>query len=421
MSRFPKLTETFVLFEILAVEEHQVAVDVYPLLRARNTSSHPEGAGLVSKLLELVRHPAGGAVMHPEARPLVERAHFLPFLSPAVLRAQVTFISRRPRTYVRTVCALVRAAWGSTNFLLGALAIFPKTVLAAQMMERDRVSHVHAHFANHPATAALIIQRLVGIPYSFTAHGSDIQVDSRMLCQKIREASFVATVAHANRQLMIAECDDRVGEKIHVIRAGVDTEVFKPRERQAPDLFTILCVGTLYEVKGQRYLIDACSLLRDDGADFRCVLVGDGADADTLREQVHALELDRNVEFAGRLTRDEVASLLGDADVLVAPSVQAADGRREGIPVVLVEAMATETPVIATDISGISELVDDGENGILVAPGDAQAIAGALRRLGSDNELRRRMGSSGRKKVLREFDLRANAAALAARFAEQGT
>src|SRR4051794_32216720 len=136
MSRFPKLTETFVLYEMLALEQQGVRVELYPLLRERTT------------------------VMHPEAAAMVERAHFQPFLSWPILRAQMRFLRRKPRAYLGALWALVRGTWGSLNFLVGALGIFPKTVYFAGLMEADGVQHVHAHFASHPAAAGFIIYRL---------------------------------------------------------------------------------------------------------------------------------------------------------------------------------------------------------------------------------------------------------------------
>jgi glycosyltransferase involved in cell wall biosynthesis len=288
-------------------------------------------------------------------------------------------------------------------------------------MRTDNVQHVHAHFASHPAAAGFIIHRLVGIPYSFTAHGSDLHRDRHMLREKVAEAAFVAAISEYNRELIISECRGNYREKVQVVHCGVDTEVFRARSHETPyekgeNPFMILCVGTLHEVKGQAYLIEACYQLQEKGFDFECHFVGDGPDKQSLAAQVEQTRLADKVHFHGRLTRDEIASLLLDADVLAVPSVPTRDGRREGIPVVLMEAMGTGVPVIASNLSGIPELVNDRLTGLLVPPGDAISLASALERYLQDSELRRRLGNAGREKVEREFDLHKNVAGLAQYF-----
>jgi len=209
MSRFPKLSETFVLYEILAVESRGVRVDVYPLLREE------------------------AAVMHKEAAEVVARARYEPFLSWPIVRSQAHFLRRRPRAYLGALWTVVTGTFGSLNFLVGALGIFPKTAHMARRMEADRVDHVHCHFASHPAVAGLIVHRLTGIPYSFTAHGSDLHVDRHMLCRKVAEASFVAAISEYNRGLILDECGDHFSDKVTVIHSGVDTSLFESSDRPA--------------------------------------------------------------------------------------------------------------------------------------------------------------------------------------------
>jgi colanic acid/amylovoran biosynthesis glycosyltransferase len=397
MSRFPKITETFILYEMLAMEQQGVQIELYPLLRERTT------------------------VMHPEAIPFVERAHFQPFISWPILRAHLHFLWRKPRAYLGALWTLLRANWGSFRFFIGALGFFPKTVYFAYMMTAEGIMHVHAHFASHPAAAAFIIHRLVGIPYSFTAHGSDLHRDRHMLLEKVAEAAFVVPISTYNKEMIISECNGQFRNNIAVIHCGVDTQVFRPHaENSLPQRgsgpLTILCIGTLHEVKGQTYLIEACRLLHERGIDLACHFVGDGPDLAALTKQVVQAGLADQVHFHGRLTRAEVADLLRNVDVVVTPSVPINNGRREGIPVVLMEAMSSGVAVVASGISGIPELVEDERTGLLVAPRDPQALANALERLHDDPKLRRRLGWAGRDKVVQEFDLYKNAAILAQYF-----
>jgi glycosyltransferase involved in cell wall biosynthesis len=387
MSRFPKLTETFILFEMLAVERLGERIELFPLLRYSEPLSHPEAAGLVA------------------------RAHYEPFLSRAILGSQVHALRHRPRAYLGAMLALVTGTFGSANYFFGGLAIFPKVVHMARQMEALGVRHVHCHFSNHPAAAGFIIHRLTGIPYSFVAHGSDLHVDRHMLPAKVREAAFAVAISEDNRAEMIDECGDWARDRIEVIHCGVDTEQLRPpsHERDPGPPFTIASIGTLHEVKGQAILLEACRLLQAQGRAIRCRLIGAGPDEASLRDQVSAAGLVDIVRFDGQRTRAEVIAALGEVDLLAAPSVHASDGKREGIPVVLMEAMSCGLPVVASRLSGIPELVDDEVDGLLVPPGDAPALAAAIARVMDDAELRARLGAAARAKVLREFDLTTNA------------
>lgn len=396
MSRFPKLSETFVLNEILAMEASGVGVEVYPLLRERQP------------------------VAHPEVDRWVERANFHPFLSLPILRAHAHFLRRDPRTYLRTLREVLGKTLGSTNFFVGALGIFPKSVRFAYEMESGGVTHVHAHFCTHPALAALIVHRLTGIPFSFTAHGSDLHVDRRMLDTKVEAAAFAVTISEFNREVMVAECGEQARERIHVVHCGIDPSYFSPSEasgRRTP--FQIVCVASLEEVKGHRYLIDACRVLRDRGWDFECHLVGDGPRRRRVEAQVSRTGLASRIHVHGGKPRPEVARLLSSAHVAVLASHPTRDGRKEGIPVALMEAMAAGLPVVATAISGIPELVANEETGILVPSGDPDALAHALERLLEDGELRARMGRAGRARVLADFELSASTRALLRLFAPE--
>jgi colanic acid/amylovoran biosynthesis glycosyltransferase len=391
MSRFPKLTETFVLYEMLAMERLGFQISIYPLLRQREP------------------------VMHAEVQRLVQRARFLPFLSGPIIRAQLHHLRQRPRAYLSTLALIVRANMGSLNYLGGALAIFPKVAYLARLATAEGIEHIHCHFASHPAAAGLIMHRLTGIPFSFTAHGSDLHVDRHMLREKVAQAAFVVTISEYNRRLILDHCGGQVAEKTVVIHSGVDTQVFRPRG-QPPEVaspFTIACIGRLMEVKGQSYLIEACRVLAAKDVEFVCHVVGEGPDSRKLEQLVASAGLQARVNFVPPLNREQIAELLRRVDVLVAPSVRTRAGRREGIPVVLMEAMASGVPVVASQISGIPELVDDGLSGVLVPPGDAELLAKAIHSLYSDPDLRLRLGAAGREKVLAAFDMNRTAEHLA--------
>jgi colanic acid/amylovoran biosynthesis glycosyltransferase len=387
MSRFPKLTETFILYEMLAMQHRGTTVEVFPLLKERQDTSHPE------------------------ARPFTERAHYQPFISFPILAAHWYFIRRKPIVYFRTLVEILRGTFGSANFFFGALGIFPKTVRFAMEMQKLNVQHVHAHFATHPALACLIIKRLTDIPYSFTVHGSDLHVERRMLRRKIEAASFAVAISAYNKSIMLRECGDGASNKIHVVHCGVDTEFWRPdsSRRRTSGGLQILCVASFEEVKGHTYLVAACKRLAEQGVDFTCHLVGEGPRRRHIEEQIAACQLTARFKLHGALPRPAVRELLAASDVFVLASVPTREGKREGIPVVLMEAMSCGLPVIASDLSGIPELVSNQVTGLLVPPGDDCLLAEALQTLEEQPELRIRMGRAGRERILSDFNLEKNA------------
>jgi len=399
MSRFPKLTETFVLYEILAVERGGLDVEILPLQRERTK------------------------VMHGEAERLVERARFTPFLlSWSLLWAHAHFLLSKPATYCSTLATLISANWGSRRYLTGAIVFFPKAVLMARQASQLGLTHIHAHFASHPAAVAYVIHRLTDIPFSFTAHGSDLHRDRHMLREKVAAASLVVAISEYNRDVILTACGAEHADKVQVIHCGVDTTQFRPRQSPTPferqeGPFSIVCTGSLHAVKGQRTLIEACRRLRDLGCQFRCHFIGGGPDLRDLEQLTRDASLQDQVHFHGQLTQVELRRLLREADVVAAPSVPTTCGRREGIPVALMEALGSGIAAVASRLSGIPELVRHEDTGLLIPPGDDVALAEALLRLSQDTDLRHRLAANGRDHVNEEFDLNKNAALLAACFA----
>jgi len=385
MSRFPKISETFILFEILELEKLGIPVEVYPLLRERQP------------------------VTHPEAEKLAARAHFQPFFSWAILRAHLYFVVTRPLTYVRALFEVLFGTLAHMNFFAGALAYWPKSVAFAYSMKQQGITHMHAHFCNHPTLAAFIIHRLTGIPYSFIAHGSDLHKNRTMLGKKVAASAFAVTVSKFNLEVLRSACTEKTRGKTSILHCGIDPEVFTPKLQTGNHgPLRIICVASLEEVKGHKYLIEACRMLRDKGVDFVCDLIGDGPRRAELTQQIKTAQLADSVIMHGSMKRDDVVRLLDAADVKVLASVPTAEGKREGVPVVLMEAMACGLPVISSQLSGIPELVEHERTGILLQPGDAAGLAAALQRLQHDPALRQRMGQAGREKVLREYNLKEN-------------
>lgn len=394
MSRFPKLTETFILNEILAMRKQGVEIEIYPLLRENQK------------------------VVHAETLQLVEHAHFHPFISIPIIKAHLHYLSNSPVKYFRVLTEVLKGTFGSLNFFVGALGIFPKSVRFAYEMAQSNVQHVHAHFATHPTVAALIVHRLTGIPFSFTAHGSDLHKERRMLARKVAASRFAVTISDYNRDMMVKESGEVSRAKIKVVHCGVEPEFFQFEPVKQNDIFQILCVASFEEVKGHKYLIQACERLARLGYEFECHFVGEGPLRSTIEKQIDRSECAARVHVHGGKPRNEVLAFLKQADVKVLASVMTANGKREGIPVVLMEAMACGVPVISSRISGIPELVEHGVSGFLVAPRNVEAISKALERLIQDTQLRHSLSKKARAKIEAEFNLHKNARELRCLFCD---
>lgn len=393
MSRFPKISETFILYEIVALEELGLEVEIFPLVREREP------------------------VQHREAERLAARAHDIPLVSRAVLGAQFHWLKRRPRAYLAAWGAALRGNLGSPRFFVRALAVVPLAATFARRMEESGVDHIHAHWATHPALAAYVASRLTGIPYSFTAHAHDIYVERPMLEEKIRRAAFVVTISDFNRRFLEGLYGRLAKRRLVVVHCGTDTSLFHPPATRAEGPWTIVCIASLQSQKGQAHLIEACRRLVAEGVELRCLLIGEGETRPILEAQIRDAGLEGRVELLGHQPRHRVVELLGAADVVAQPSIVLSSGKMEGIPVALMEALAMERPVVATAISGVPELVEDGVTGLLVAPADPIQLTDALRRLYREPELGARFGRTGRQRVVQDFDLTRSARQLAERFA----
>lgn len=393
-ARFPSISETFVLHEMIEMEKLGAEIELF---------------ALVHQDLD---------VKHPESRRFEGTAHFSPLFSRPVLGAQLRWLRRRPLVYLR---AVARALWGnraSPKFLSRALVATPQAARFAEIMQETGVEHIHAHWAHHATLAAYVANRLTGIPYSFTGHANDIFVDQTMLSDKIAAAEFMVTISEFNRDFLRGVVGDELAARVEVIHCGVDTGQLLPGvPGQLSDPFRVLCVARLHEKKGQRHLVDAVAQLRSAGREIVLTLVGDGEERAEVEAQIRRLGLGDEVELTGRLPHEKVVAQIRRCDVLVLPSVITAAGRMEGIPVALMEAMACGVPVVATELSGVPELVEDGETGLLVPQGDSQALVGAIERLLSDDDLRARVALNGRRRVEEQFDLSRNSRMLYQRIA----
>jgi glycosyltransferase involved in cell wall biosynthesis len=388
LKMYPRFSETFVLSELLELERQGVELRVFSLRKPDDGIFHADVARLRARVTYL-----------PES----------PFLDPGpFVAAHRELYAADPRRYRR---ALGRALARRRR---ATLKQFLRAGYIAVRLRREGIGHVHAHFASGPAAVALHLHRLTGIPYSFTAHAKDIYldaVDRAELAAKLRSARFAVTVSDYNRAHLA-----RVADRARLVRIynGLDLERFAPNGRAPDDPPLLVAVGRLIEKKGFADLVRACALLRDQGRRFRCRIVGKGPLERDLRGLVGALRLDGVVELAGPLPRDALLELYPRASALVAPCVVGSDGNRDGLPTVLVEAMALGVPVVATDVTSIPELVEDGVTGAVVPQRDPAALAAAIARVLDDRTRARALARVGRQRIESRFDLHANVAELRA-------
>ena len=336
--------------------------------------------------------------------------------NPLRLLAAQRYVITNPGRYFRAL----KLAWALRPAGLKALAyqviFFLEATVLARHLEQEKVDHLHNHFVFGSATVAALASMLTGIPYSFTLHGpADLLRPYYWdLARKTAHARFVATISHYARSQLMFFSDPVDWEKLHIIHCGVSPEKYAtpagdPVPPKRAGEVRALFVGRLAPVKGLRVLFQALAEVIPDLPDLHVVLVGDGPDRARLEEA--AKPLGDAVTFTGYLSQAEVAQAMQAADFFVLPSFA------EGVPVVLMEALASARPVIATQVAGVGELVEDGKTGFLVPPGDAEALAGRIRALTSDSALRASMGASGLAVVTADFDIRTEAARLLSLFA----
>jgi glycosyltransferase involved in cell wall biosynthesis len=326
----------------------------------------------------------------------------------------------RPLRVARTLGGLHRAAGLNPWAHAKLLAVAPKALAAAWRLRRRGVAHVHAHFANQMADCAAIAATVAGIPFSFTAHAYDVY----QTIPRQRNDTLGWKLAHAARAFAVsAFAADLMrgrapGARVETAYVGIPLAVFRPEPPQPDDgTLRLLAVARLCEKKGLDTLVDAGARLAARGVPFELDVLGDGPLRATLEAQVERLGLGDRVRFRGAVPQEEVARRLRECHAFVLPCRRDRNGDMDGIPTVFMEAMATGRPVVSTAVSGIPELVRDGETGLVVSPDDPDALAAALARLAGDPELRRRLGTAARALVERQHDERTNAAALIARLA----
>jgi glycosyltransferase involved in cell wall biosynthesis len=391
LHRFPYLTETFIMREVYWLRKQGVEVDIYSLL----SPTHK--------------------VVHEQAEELLEITHYSPFLSWSVIRSQLHFLMRSPGKYVKAFVNVLRQTIREPRVLVRALVLFPKSVHFANLIEKKPVHHVHSHFVWLDGIAAGVASDLLGVTFSIHPHAFGLFSRNKgSVKAELRHATQIVTISNFNKRYILDLCPDIPSDHVHIVYCALETDLLVARPRQQKDFpIEILAVGRLIEKKGFEYLVSSCRRLLDRNIDFKCRIVGSGTLEKTLQDQINRLGLQQHVTLVGSLSQKQVLEYYQSCDIFALPCVVASDGDRDGIPVVLMEAMACEIPVITTPVTGIPDLVQHEQTGLLVAERDVDELTAALERLIADPGLRNRLGRQGRQIILDRFDIRKNVVQLA--------
>jgi glycosyltransferase involved in cell wall biosynthesis len=395
VSQYPTLSMSFVLREVLQLRALGFRIDTASI----NAPDRPperlteEERDEAAHTYCVKRHGLGGAA----------KAHLLALF-------------RDFAGYCRGFGMVVRLGRLDLRRLAFNFFYFTEALMVGQWMRRKGQTHLHCHLGQQAATVGMYVRRIFSLGFSMTVHGPDEFYDARgqYLAEKIAAANFVVCISSFARSQLMMLSPYSHWNKILVSRLGVDPRIFSQQPiRTAPDTFDILCVGRLTPAKGQHVLIDAMERLKGAGRPVRLRLVGAGPDEASLREHAARIAVPDCVVFEGAVNQDRIRGFYQAADIFCIPSFA------EGIPVVLMEAMAMGIPCVTTHITGVPELIRNGIDGLVVAPSDLDALTDALAKLMDDAALRQRISNSARERIAEHYDLHRNVEMLAAIFGER--
>jgi glycosyltransferase involved in cell wall biosynthesis len=385
--RFPRLTETFVAEEIRNVQKLGINVRIFSLLSPSKR------------------------IVHAVSAELSKQVCCVPSITdPSLWYSQIYFIFKNPQKYFHLLWILLSQPAPKISFLPKRLIIFLKSIWLALNIKDKPVKLVHTHFAWLSAAAGMIVSELLDIPFTITTHAYDIySYKNDLLELTTKMADRIVTISEYNKNAMLKMSNGLDDSKIDVIHCGIDLAYFKPTKKEDPNnVIQITSIGSLIEKKGHEYLIRACKSLESEGIEFNCVIIGEGELRNHLQELIDNLRLRNKIALIGAKTQGFVKNRLNETDLFVLACRVAEIGDQDGIPVAIMEALAMEVPVISTRVSGIPELIKDGETGILVPERDPKALAKAIVYIVQERSLSQELAINGRILVEREFNISKN-------------
>ncbi len=389
ISQYPAISHTFILREIRTLRELGFDISV-------TSVNSPDRD--TEQLTDIEQEEVANTYyIKPDGIIGASKAHFYTIFT-------------QPLNYISGLFFALRLGKFDLKKILYNLFYFVEAVMIGQWMRKNKLSHLHVHFGMEAATVGLITKRTFPITFSFTMHGPRDFYDiyGCYLTQKVLDANFICCITNfANSQLMMLS-PPTCWDKLEVSPLGVNPNIFTPNQfRQYPEPFEILCVGRLVPDKGQFILIEAITHLVAKGYKLRLCLVGNGPDRSTLETEVKQRGLTKQIVFAGAVNQDQIIQFYANTDIFVLASFA------EGLPVVLMEAMAMEIPCVTTNITGIPELIEHRVNGLLVAPSDIDGLAVAIAELMDKPDFRQQLSIAAGQKVKKDYELQQNTKRLA--------
>jgi len=396
LGQFPSPSETFILREMVALEEMGFTV------------------------LPLSMQPAPADPPHAQAEPFMRRTLYRPRPTSALtFGALLKTLGQRPLGLASGLWYLMRMVVMHPGCARELFSAFAAALYFASRLSPREARHVHAHFASYPATVGLMLMEICGCGYSISCHAQDIFGTGTILpARKFREADFVTICTRHGMERLQRQHSLILADKLHLVHHGVDVGRMAQEAHVEYPVPLILSVGRLVEKKGFPFLLQAAALLHGRGVEFELIIAGEGPMRDELERLAGGLGLRDRAVFAGHLPQEQLAHVYRRADVFCLASTVAKDGDRDGLPNVILEAMAFGVPVVASNLSAIPEAVVDEETGLLAPPGSPQELAAQLERLLSDEELHARLIGNARRLVGEEFDLMKNTVRLGRLFAQ---
>lgn len=391
VSQYPATSHTFIRREVEALRRHGIQIDTFSIRR-------PSAAELVSP----ADSDAAGSTYY-----------VLPISPFRLISSHIAGFVASPANYAATLIVALKHRPPGIRALIWSIFHFVECIILARELRSRQITHLHNHFANAGATVGYLAARYLRLPWSLTLHGiSETDYPAGLtLADKVRAAKFVACVSWFGRAQAMRIVEPEHWSKFVTVRCALDLSSLEQFERTAPSAEThIVCVGRLSSEKGHYGLLSALAKVRQRDVDVRLTLVGDGPEGAKLKAAAASTLPHDAVTFAGRLNESDTLAEIAKADLLVLPSFM------EGLPVVLMEAMALGTPVIASRIAGVPELITEGVEGRLFTPARwdelAQVIAAAI----SDKSVSQQLAKAARVKIEREFDIQAAVLPLVERY-----
>ncbi len=384
---YPRISETFIAQEISLLEERGIPIEIYALRGARETLRHP----VHKKIRAEVFYP-------PEVNAYFSIVAWLGFfysfvfsftgLSEALLHV---FQQKSWKKFRKALSQLFRACW---------------LIWKRDIGKGRSIPHLHSHFLHSPTEMTFYLSKITGATYSISAHAKDIYTsEPREILERVSSSQFLMTCTHFNWQSICDIVGKSQESKIFEVYHGVNLEAFR-RKSEFPEQpnRVLITVARLVEKKGYPDVLRALRLLRDRGLVLQYEIYGDGEDRAVIENTIRELRLEAQVKIHGTVSQPEVIAAYETAGVFVLGSKETASGDRDGIPNSMAEAMAMELPVVATNVSGIPELLENEVTGLLVAPSAPHEIASAIERIYGNPGLGRKLGKRARENVSEKFD-----------------